>query len=43
VSRAALLVELAGLLEAQLPVHAEADIGGVHIFLSIVFPPANGA
>ncbi len=40
---AALGVVFAGLFKAELAIHGEADIGGVIVFLSIVFPPADGA
>jgi hypothetical protein len=40
---AALSVVLAGLSEAELAIDGEADIGGVIVFLAVVFPPADGA
>ena len=33
----------AGLVEAQLAVDRQTDLGGVGVLLAIVFPPANGA
>jgi hypothetical protein len=42
-SGAALGVVVTGLFEAELAVHGKADVGGVIVFLAIVFPPADGA
>jgi hypothetical protein len=33
----------AGFVEAESAVHGEPDIGGVYVFLAVVFPPADGA
>jgi hypothetical protein len=41
--RAAVDVVLAGLVQAEGAVHGEADLGGVGVFLAVVFPPADGA
>ena len=43
VSRAALGIVLAGLVQAQLAVDREADFGGIGVLLAVVFPPADGA
>ena len=36
-------VMLAGFIEAQLTVDRKAHVGGVVVFLVIIFPPANRA
>jgi len=43
VGGAAKRIMLAGLLEAELAVHGEADFGGVLVLLAIVLPPADRA
>ena len=40
---AALGVVFAGLSQAQLAIHGEADLSGVIVFLAVVLPPADGA
>jgi hypothetical protein len=34
---------LPSLIQAELAVHGEADLRGVFVFLTVVFPPADGA
>ena len=43
VSRAALCIVLAGLVQAQLAVHRQAHFGRIGVLLAVVFPPADRA
>jgi len=43
VSRSAPRKVRASLVQAQLPVHSQADLGGIAVLLAVVFPPANRA
>ena len=41
--RSTVRIVFASLVEAQLAVDGQADIGSVDVFLAVVLPPANGA
>jgi hypothetical protein len=40
---AALRIVQAGIAQAQLAINGQANLGGIHIFLTVIFPPANRA